>query len=67
MPEELDLAWGAKNIGAEINRSPSQTAYLLSIGAIRCAFRKGKIWVANRPDLRREFSVTGSRHDGGAA
>jgi hypothetical protein len=57
MPEELDLAWGAKGIGKEINRSPSQTAYLLAIGAMRCARRVGKQWVADRQALLREFSA----------
>jgi hypothetical protein len=56
MSEKLDLLWGAKEISQEINRSVSQTHYLLEIGAIPCAWRAGKRWVVNRPDLRRLFS-----------
>ena len=32
--EKLDLVWGAKGIGKEINRTATQTHYLLSSGAI---------------------------------
>ena len=40
--EKLDLVWGAKGIGKEINRSATQTHYLLTSGAIRSAKRVGK-------------------------
>jgi hypothetical protein len=54
--EKLDLVWGAKGIGKEINRSATQTHYLLTSGAIRSAKRVGKLWVCDRLALRREFS-----------
>ena len=54
--EKLDLAWGAKEIGREINRTATQTHYLLSSGAIQCARKVGDRWVCDRRDLRREFS-----------
>jgi hypothetical protein len=56
MQEELDLVWGARGIGKEINRTATQTHYLLTSGAIRCAKQVGKLWVADRQALRREFS-----------
>jgi hypothetical protein len=53
--EKLDLVWGAKGIAKEINRTATQTHYLLSSGAIQCARQVGKQWVCDRRDLRREF------------
>jgi hypothetical protein len=52
----LDLVWGAKEIGREINRTAPQTHYMLERGLIRCARKVGDRWVCDRPDLRREFS-----------
>ena len=54
--EKLDLVWGAKGIGKEINRTATQTHYLLSSGAIQCARQVGKQWVCDRRELRAEFS-----------
>jgi len=59
MDKKLDLAWGAKAIGEEIGITESQAHYLLQNGLIRCAQKRGKKWVANRPALRREFGAEG--------
>jgi hypothetical protein len=56
MSEKL---WGAKAIGAVIDRNQKQTFYLLNKGLIRCARRIGDQWVADRDDLQREFSAAG--------
>jgi hypothetical protein len=56
MEEKLDLVWGAKAIGEEIGTTEPQTHYLLGAGLIRCARHIGKRWVADRQNLRREFS-----------
>jgi hypothetical protein len=50
--------WGAKAIGAPINRTPKQTYYLLSKGLIRSAKRVGEQWVVDKDDLQREFSAS---------
>jgi hypothetical protein len=49
--------WGAKAIGAAIDRTPKQTFYLLNKGLIRSARRVGEQWVADHDDLQREFSA----------
>ena len=46
----------AKAIGEEIGLTQPQTHYALKAGLIRCARHVGKKWVADREDLRREFS-----------
>jgi hypothetical protein len=51
--------WGAKAIGAAIDRTPKQTYYLLNKGLIRSARRVGDQWVADKDDLQREFSAAG--------
>jgi hypothetical protein len=51
--------WGAKPIGAAIDRTPKQTYYLLNKGLIRSARRVGDQWVADKDDLQREFSAAG--------
>ena len=56
MDKKLDLAWGAKAIGEEIGLTEPQAHYALKAGLIRCARHVGKKWVANKQDLRREFS-----------
>jgi hypothetical protein len=57
MDKKLDLAWGARAIGEEIGVTESQAHYLLQSGLIRCAQKRGKKWVANRPALRCEFGA----------
>lgn len=54
--QRLNLAWGAKAIGEEIGRTGPQVHYMLGAGLIRSARRIGKRWIADRDDLRREFS-----------
>jgi hypothetical protein len=49
--------WGAKSIGAEINRDYQQTFYLLERGLIRCAKKVGRQWVADEDELQREFGA----------
>jgi hypothetical protein len=56
MGQKLNLAWGAKAIGEEIGLTEPQAHYALKAGLIRCARHVGKKWVADRQDLRREFS-----------
>jgi hypothetical protein len=51
------LAWGAKQIGDEIERTPRQVHHLLSRGLIKSARLVGGRWVANRTALRREFGA----------
>lgn len=51
---DLDLVWGGRDIAKEINRNQRQTFYLLETGAIP-ARKVGKIWVADRRELRRRF------------
>ena len=51
---ELDLVWGGRDIAKAINRNPRQTFYLLETGAIP-ARKVGKIWVADRGELRNWF------------
>jgi len=51
-----EIAWGAKAIGDEINRSPSQTFYLLERGLIQAARKVGLHWVADKEGLRKQFS-----------
>jgi hypothetical protein len=53
---KLSLAWGARAIGEEIGLTPPQAYYKLAAGLIRSARKVGKEWVADRQDLRREFS-----------
>ena len=54
MSEKL---WGAKAIGAAIDRNQKQTFYLLNKGLIRSARRVGEQWVVDKDDLQREFSA----------
>jgi hypothetical protein len=53
---ELDLVWGAREIGRVIGRTERQTFYLLEIGAIKCAKKAGTQYVASRAALRRELA-----------
>jgi hypothetical protein len=50
----LDLVWGSREIAKEINRNQRQTFYLLETGGIP-ARKVGKIWVADRGQLRKRF------------
>ena len=56
MDKKLDLTWGAKAIGEEIGLTEPQAHYALKAGLIRCARHVGKKWVADRRELRMEFS-----------
>lgn len=46
--------WGAKNIGAEINKKPAATYHLLESGKLD-ADKVGDQWVTTRRRLRRQF------------
>ena len=59
--------WGAKVIGAAIDRTPKQTYYLLNKGLIRSARRVGDQWVVDKDDLQHEFSAAGAAPDRGSA
>jgi hypothetical protein len=52
---KLDLAWGARAIGEEIDRSERETYHLLNRQAIKCARKVAGQWVADRGALRAEF------------
>jgi hypothetical protein len=58
MPDDgkLSLAWGARAIGEELGLSPQCAYYKLEAWHIRSARKVGKEWVADRHDLRAEFS-----------
>jgi hypothetical protein len=66
----LGIAWGAKAIGEEINRTERQTHWLLEQGAIRAA-RKASAkprsqWYASIAGLREQFcadSKSDTEHD----
>ena len=52
--------WGAKPIGAAIDRTPKQTYYLLNKAIDPLVLgRVGDQWVADKDDLQREFSAAG--------
>jgi hypothetical protein len=53
---KLSLAWGAKAIGEELGLTAQRAYYKLEAGHIRSARKVGKEWVADRHDLRREFT-----------
>jgi hypothetical protein len=54
---KLSLVWGVRAIAEEIRLSPASVYYKLAAGHIVSARKCGKEWVANREDLRREFSA----------
>ena len=51
----VELAWGARAIGAVIGRSERQVNHLLIKGRIKSACKVGGLYVANVDALRREF------------
>lgn len=53
------LLRGAAQIGAEIGLEPGAAHYQLTKGNIKCARRLGRIHVAGRRALRREFGLEG--------
>ena len=48
----FDLAWGAEEIGKELNLDTRQTFYVLEKGLIPTARKIGSRWVAERGRLR---------------
>jgi hypothetical protein len=50
-----EIAWGAKAIGAVINRTERQTNHLLIKGHIKSARKVGGVYAADVGALRREF------------
>jgi hypothetical protein len=54
-----DAAWGAKEIGDEIDQNERQTFYLLEKGVLP-AHKVGRKWVASRR-LLREWVATGTK------
>ena len=56
--DDSDFAWGRAAIGREINRSPAQVTYLLSIGVLDGVVRRvgHKTIVASKRRLR-EFAA----------
>ena len=55
--KDSEWAWSAGEIGATIDRTPRQVHHMLSKGLIKSAQKRGGIWVAHRPSLRREFGA----------
>jgi hypothetical protein len=53
--DDLGIVWGVEAIGKIINRTPRQTHYLLSKGAIPAARRCGGLWCADKAGLRAQF------------
>jgi hypothetical protein len=51
----VELAWGARAIGAVINRTERQVSHLLIRGHIKSARKLGGVYVANVGALMREF------------
>jgi hypothetical protein len=56
--EAIDLLWGAKAIGDEINKTVRQTFHLLETGMLP-ARKVGKHWVAERGTLHAFFRGDG--------
>jgi hypothetical protein len=57
-----DLVWGVPNIAAEINRTPTQTYHLISIGALDGVHKLShKIIVASRRKLQQQFGGGSSK------
>jgi hypothetical protein len=52
---ELDLVWSVAKIGNEIHRNRRQTVNLIEQGLLPVA-KVGRLWVANRPELRAHFA-----------
>jgi hypothetical protein len=53
---DLQLLWGAKNIGRAIGRTARETMYLLESGKLP-ARKVGRMWCSSRPALRQHFAV----------
>jgi hypothetical protein len=53
IPDEIDLIWGAKAIGAVLNLDERQAFYQLEAGRIPGARKFGRKWSASRLVLRR--------------
>jgi len=54
--QKLDLVWGAKNIGAEINKTEKAAFHMLASGKLP-AKKIGDQWVASRAALKRHLTV----------
>jgi hypothetical protein len=67
MPKRRGLAWGARGIGKEIDRDERQAQHLLETGQIKCARKKGGLWVAPLAGLDEEFYGEPSEDDAAAA
>ena len=52
--DKLDLIWGAEAIAGFINRTPTQTFYMLRTGQLP-GLQVGERWVVDRRDLVRFF------------
>jgi hypothetical protein len=55
MSKRRGIAWGARRIGEEINRTERQTHYLLETGQIRAARKIGAQWCASLSGLDEQF------------
>ena len=53
IPDEIDLIWGAKAIGAALNLDERQAFYQLESGRIPGARKWGRKWSASGAVLRR--------------
>jgi hypothetical protein len=55
MSKRRGLAWGARNIGKEINRTERQAHHLLETGQIKAARKVGALWCAPLSGLDEQF------------
>jgi hypothetical protein len=66
MAKRRGLAWGVRGIGKEISRTERQAQNLLETGQIKCARKKGGLWVAPLAGLDAEFYGEAAEHDDAA-
>lgn len=55
--DDLEIVWGAAEIGRVINQTRRQTHYMLSRGLIKAARQCGGRWYADKAGLRAQFCV----------
>jgi hypothetical protein len=64
IPDEIDLIWGAKAIGAALNLDERQAFYQLESGRIPGARKWGRKWSASGAVLRRVLTGEAPPIDG---
>ena len=51
------LLWGARAMATDLNTTPRKIFYLLKKGMIKCAEKRGGIYIASRRKLRKEYGL----------